>query len=380
MARSTRLSALAGILALPTCVMAEQSLVLSGFATITAGSVIDGGRNAPLTGNPSVECPCIVTDWANNGIYQKSTPDLSPDSKLGAQLVYRISNKLSATGQLVSRGTSPRPDLQWAYASWTPDDHWQLDAGRKRIPLYFYSDFQDVGFAYPWVSPPGELYGWESTNYDGANLRYRSSLGSMDYSTSFFGGSERVKDNPYVETYSTTPTETRWDNLIGGDVTISQDWWTLRAVYAKTDVSFIDSDTGTTLQAMEAYGLAFNASFENWFLLTEVGKNNRNYINDGYRVSAPAYSIGAGYKINDKLTIFANTARYEEDSTDEASYNNPYIYSTHTLSLRWMINTHQSLKLQLDKHEDGSPDYSGDSTLVRLSWDASYWTGNLLKH
>ena len=57
--------------------------------------------------------------------------------------------------------------------------------GRKRIPLYYYSDFQDIGLSYPWVSPPPELYGWEVTNYNGGSLRYNDSFGDTNFKRKF---------------------------------------------------------------------------------------------------------------------------------------------------------------------------------------------------
>ena len=48
--------------------------------------------------------------------------------------------------------------------------------GRKRLPIY-YSDFQDVGFAYTWVRPPTDLYGWEIVSYNGVNATYRGDWG-----------------------------------------------------------------------------------------------------------------------------------------------------------------------------------------------------------
>lgn len=54
---------------------------------------------------------------------------------------------------------------------------WKLQIGRKRLPLYYYSDFQDVGYAYNTVRPSPDVYGWDIVNYNGASLSTTRSLG-----------------------------------------------------------------------------------------------------------------------------------------------------------------------------------------------------------
>lgn len=147
---------------------------VSGFASIVAGGILEGSRQMPLSKQPAIGCPCYVNDWSNGGWYGKHL-SLEPESRLGIQGNLKLTDSVSATAQLTTRGSQPEPNLQWAYLTWRKGN-FELQAGRKRIPLYFYSTFQDVGLTYPWISPPSELYGWEATNYNGANLRWRGEV------------------------------------------------------------------------------------------------------------------------------------------------------------------------------------------------------------
>ena len=59
---------------------------------------------------------------------------------------------LSVTGQIVARGVNDfDANFEWAYISYEINDNWTVQAGKKRLPLFYYSDFFDVGYAYVWM-------------------------------------------------------------------------------------------------------------------------------------------------------------------------------------------------------------------------------------
>ena len=72
-----------------------------------------------------------------------------------------IDDRLSATP--ASGRVAPsnfKADVDWAYVSYELTPKLLVQAGHKRLPIYYYSDFMYVGYAYPWVRPPQDLYGW----------------------------------------------------------------------------------------------------------------------------------------------------------------------------------------------------------------------------
>lgn len=368
-------AALVGV-ALPAQADEAPALTVGAFGSLTAGRLVDGSVAGPLGPNPGIECPCTVVDWANRSVYEGNDWQLGPDSKAGLQLRYRPLDSLAFTTQVISRGDAPRPDLQWAYASWEFQPGWQLDVGRKRIPLYYYSEFQDVGTAYPWVSPPSEVYGWESTNYNGGSLRYRSDWQGVDVTASAFGGREKVEDNPYMEVVYNIPTDTRWDDIRGADLELSRDWWTTRVVYLQANTEF-DDGFGVWTEDLEAYGLAFNAQHGAWQFLSETGVVARRDEAGGNHLRSRFYSVGAGYQWREHWSAFVNYGNYDEAYTDPA-YEVVRFNST-TATLQYRISRHQNLKLQYDYHLDDSFDFMGDADLVRLSWNLNYWSPNLLR-
>jgi hypothetical protein len=109
------------------------------------------------------------------------SPDV--DSRIGAQLTAIVSPKLSAVLQIVSQqnydGTY-RPHIEWANIKYqfTPD--LSVRVGRSILPGFLFSDTRSVGYTYPWVRPPIELYCLNpvGTN-DGVDISYRLHAGDL---------------------------------------------------------------------------------------------------------------------------------------------------------------------------------------------------------
>ncbi|UUZ56520.1 hypothetical protein LP419_15960 [Massilia sp. H-1] len=201
-----------------------------------------------------------------------------PESRAGIQAKYTLSPKINLVGQVVVRGSDSVPNLQWAYASFALSKQWEVQVGRKRIPLYYYSDFQDIGVSYPWVTPPPELYGWEATNYNGASVRYKGALGETNFNASLFAGREKVRDALYQRLYYDSETRVTWNRLIGGDVEATHGPLTVRAVYMQTTVRTENPVEELDDRAhLKAYGVAANLDFEDWFVLSELTQLTRDF-------------------------------------------------------------------------------------------------------
>lgn len=96
-------------------------------------------------------------------------------SKLGGQASYGITNDLSATLQLLASAKHDSWEVQpeWAYLAYQANENLTLRAGRRGTNYYMYSETINVGFTYPWLNLPTEVYGQvQLTNSDGVDLIY----------------------------------------------------------------------------------------------------------------------------------------------------------------------------------------------------------------
>lgn len=110
-------------------------------------------------------------------------------SKFAVQGQYGITDTLSLTGQLASK---PQQD-SWKvgpgniYLAWQANDNLTLRGGRIGTPVYMYSETLNVGFSYPWLRLPEEVYSLvQLTSHDGADILYNRStaLGAMSFQLS----------------------------------------------------------------------------------------------------------------------------------------------------------------------------------------------------
>ena len=183
------------------------------------------------------------------------------DSVVALQGQVVANDKLRATVQLVGRGGNDFDiEAEWAYVSYDLTENLTLNAGRYRLPLYFYSDFLDVGYTYHWIRPPVEVYGGPSST-NGINLYYSNYIGDYEVSTQYWSGKAATEVAPGVDLVIT-------DN--GVNAQIGKDWWKVRGVFAQaqfdTDVAGVGIVNNNDI---EFWGLSLNAEFSQFFARTE---------------------------------------------------------------------------------------------------------------
>jgi hypothetical protein len=365
-----------GLGVLPSSFVSAQeaqgvSANFSGFLSIDGGKVLNGSFQGPMPNNPNYSCPCYLADWSSNGIYSNNF-SFTPETRVGVQANVKFNDLFSFTAQVTDRADESAPQVSWAFLTYAFAPNWELTVGRKRIPLYYYSNFQDVGIAYPWVSPPPELYGWEVNNYNGMSLRYSNSFAGYRTTSSIFTGSETVLNDPYYLSSSPDNVNASWKNIIGADTEWTKDWFTARLVYLLANASSNDITSGATTAArVHSFGIALNADFDDWFVLSEFTADDRTYSTN-YYVNAPAYSVGAGYRYG-AWTPFLNYGWYYENTNDLTQYPTPARYKRTSLTLRYDFNSSTALKVQWDDYQEAAISHlTGNSQLFRIAFDKTF--------
>lgn len=163
-------------------------------------------------------------------------------SRLAGQLSYGITDNVSVTGQLLlhAEHDSWKVTPEWAYVTWNVRPDLALRAGRLRDPVYMYSETLDVGFSYPWLRLPDEVYSVIQTKrYDGVDAQYTMAtpLGSLDLMV----GAGKAKHDFFVmdEMYNLDT-----DKIFAANATLhTDDYGTFRIGYAEGDVSITIDET-----------------------------------------------------------------------------------------------------------------------------------------
>ncbi|MBA6370273.1 hypothetical protein H4J56_02405 [Colwellia sp. BRX8-4] len=229
---------------------AQADINLSGFASITGG----------------------ITTSSDETLYGfNDTFDFKNGSLLAIQASSNIGEGLDITAQIVSRGENDwDTEFEWAYVSYNVNDKFRVLAGRQRAPFFMYSDFLDVSYAYPWITPPKGVYDLIFNTFDGLSGIYSSTLGEFDTTYHFIAGNNSDEIEVFGEKSSPN-----MDNILGGAATFNRDWLTLRAAYFNADVSIPSTGLDGLANNWNAFGYAAFADntsiFEDKATFTELG-------------------------------------------------------------------------------------------------------------
>ena len=359
----------------------DGSLKLTGFYNITGAKVLSGsalGKSTPWT-YQQWQCPCSMQAWEYAGVYEKSRGfQFDQESLLGIQIKKDFSPTFSATTQIISRANNPnkgsRPTVDWLYATWTPkqDSPWTFQAGKMRIPLYYYSDYLYIGYAYPWVRPAPDVYGWPIYAYNGANLSYRMQLGQSEWAStiSAWTGGYTQKNNAYdTLIYYTTPTHESWKKILGVSVAANNGIVDVRAMYMRyKDTLWQDQVGGGKLylvnnQSTQIMGVSANMDYKNWLIKAEVDRYQQVDASKGLNNIYKYALVGVGYQFGSWTPMYTYSQYNTVNEPTEGR-------KTQYLSLRWDFRQDTALKIQYDISKDKSHypyPFFGDSKLFSVS-------------
>ncbi len=347
---------------------AKADIDFTGFASITAGKVLSGD------GVPHYDVP--PTFLADYPIVSAYSEDLSfkQESLFGLQVKATLSDGLSATAQIVSRGAdSFDTTFEWAYLSYEVNDNWTIQAGKKRLPLFYYSDFYDVGFAYVWLRPPADTYTWQVFNYNGINALYSGNVGDWSISSNFYTGKEESENNRLLsQFFFIEPTTEIWKDIFGAVFNASNDWLELRfTAMTYTNERFRSGVQqtwgGKTERDGTFLGMAINATWGDTFLLTEI---NQLELDDDGELDSLMVSIGHNFGT---FTPYLSYSKLDQtgDYLDGSPISDGEDHDTTSVGIRYDFHPSAAFKVQYDVVNDNSYEYAvaGDSKALTFGID-----------
>lgn len=328
---------------------AEKSF--SGFASIVGGFVTDGDQ--------------FLSDYPKTGIYDEDI-SFSPDTTIGLQIKTELNNKSEFVIQLVSRGAREyQTDIDWAYFNYSIDQEFSIQAGRKRLPLYFYSDFFDLGVAYHWIRPPSDNYTWQITNYNGVSLYYESEFNGWDMLLNVYFGREDDTDNDLLTFLANNnPVNETWKNIIGFVTELSNENYELRFTVMSSQ---LDREVNNLQIAEDVaqlfYGFSVNYHQQALSLLSEVNRYERSTDD----ISVSTYMVSATYKI-DNYTPHITYSKLQQSINTTGGDE---LHDTFSLGLRYDLNKSTALKIQYDNTKDEATNTTvvGDGELLSFGID-----------
>lgn len=205
-------------------------------------------------------------------------------TRAGVQFNAKINDKAQAVVQLYASGEDDfDAEIQWGYLDYALTDSVSVKAGRIVAPFYMHSQYVDVGYAYPWVTPPAEVYLLAPIKtMEGMELAWSFSTGPVFHRLSGFWGSSTVDAGARAGGVSFQA-----DDLSGINLTSRWNDWTVRAAYTAASVT-VDEDQlnglssgltgmlGLTFDEVYTYFGGVGLQYDNgsWFFASEAALLN----------------------------------------------------------------------------------------------------------
>lgn len=170
------------------------------------------------------------------------------DTRLGVQLNYSLSSQLEFVAQAIAkkRGTYAQNSdaLEWAYASYRPNAHWTLRAGRVNLDAFLMADYRNVGYGFTAARPPVELYGMLPTALDGVDVARSWFQGDAQWRAKLMVGTVSIGD------YDVSRTSRTRDGIVGFMVSREEGGLLVRASVSRAEVKLNLTEQRAVLDAL----------------------------------------------------------------------------------------------------------------------------------
>jgi len=195
------------------------------------------------------------------------------DSHYGINIRTEISDRVSGAAQLLATANDSNFNIEaeWAYVSYKFTESSSLRAGKLNLTTFLLSDYSTVGYLYPWIRPPVEVYENNPLkNFLGAEWLYVGHLDkSTKLTTQFFVGSAQVEEGAF--TFRAT-------DGYGVNFQLDTPNFTLRAgaISPTIQLEATDLSSGLTAEALDLgdrgvmWTLGASIDWNNFILYTEA--------------------------------------------------------------------------------------------------------------
>jgi len=297
-----------------TPVFAEESITFSGYMTLKGtytDAVTDGGTGTKY----------------GNGYASENVDFDTHGNHVGLQASAQVTDDLDMTMVLQAHGGHEKyaVKVEWVYASYAMTDDYTLRVGRIKGPFFMVSEYKEVGYAYPWVTPPQEVY---STNpiegVSGLNLVYQTDVGNWDWLFEVYAGSgknEATAQPNVADTGAITKgasVEFSTNNMIGFNTTFGTQGVSFRLGYFTTNV---DVDSFGIKDEMGSFGgIGMIVDWRNFLVYSEYiirDTENTATMNMAFPDQTAGY-LTLGYRFGDFMPYF--TAANMDKGADDSIY------------------------------------------------------------
>ncbi len=247
--------------------------------------------------------------------------DSEADTILGVQVQGPLADHWLLTAQFIVPGYTYddryhpfETQLEWFFLSYQGAGNIRYRAGRMRLPFYFYSESLNVGFSYPWVRPPVDVYTLALSphgTFEGVDVNLGYDLWDAELEWQIFAGNTEGSFSGFT---------VKAEPAIGIVTTLRWDEWTLR-----NNLSFFQTTIDSEPFSLVASGFEqlaqSNPTFEGIAELFSLDEKWMNYNGlallwdkDNWSIVAETYYIvGSNEGLSSDLTGWYVSFQYQFD-------------------------------------------------------------------
>jgi hypothetical protein len=265
----------------------KLTVVISSCFLASFQAVAIDNSNVDVNGFASI----AYSDSSNNSGYANvDDGNIVPGSLVGLQALFEIDDNFESLIQATARTKEDWDvDLTLAFLKYKSPNNLEIRGGRIRAPLFFLSEYEEVGYAHPWARSPISYDILPASSVNGGDVAYEYELDDSYVVLQAFLGSESfVEDGLKGELSDAYGINTTWydDNL------------SLRLGYSVATVDFL----GANIYDEEASFLSLGGRYDNdaWLVMAEYTQmrisdvhgtplspdNDTSYALVGYRIDS----------------------------------------------------------------------------------------------
>ncbi|MFQ5642918.1 MAG: porin [Thiogranum sp.] len=325
------------------CLFAVENIEFNGFLAV--GATRSNSSTDSQNGN--------ITDDIN----------FDQDSRVGIQVSADINSRMSVTAQLL--GTN-REDgnfdttFDWGYISYALTENVNIRGGKIKFPTFLVSDYIEVGYAYPWIRPPAEVYTSNPiTAISGADVLFRAQFGSTDLLVQPYFGTANDQDalvpQEVLPMLGLSPGSVKYENfdakdMAGINIALSSDFATLRAGYLQTRVSA--SAFGVNNEDVTFWSVGANMDWHNIIAYSEYFQRDIDGLANAFFPNQKGWYGTLGYRIDRFLPHITFAQLLDDNSSNDPGTG--LEQDSLTLGVRYELGTGAALKVEAERVEPKS--------------------------
>lgn len=326
---------LAGLSVPIATVNASDNVELNSFLTI-------GAATSSFEADPPLPPPAVNTD----SVYLDSIDDnitFVNDSRYGINFRTQTSERLSGAAQLLGAGRNNnfRMEVEWAYVNYDFTDSINMRVGKLNLQTFLLSDYIEVGYLYPWIRPPEEVYSFVPfRNFPGAELMHTARFGKNSLTSQIFMGSADVE--------IASDTVFSGQDGIGVNFQLDTPYITLRAGYITPVIKLTTLDGSIILdEGDRAKSLTFGFSWDwNGFIgYGEYIDATTEGTSQGFIPDQSGYYFTLGYQFGDFLP-HVTVAGTDGEALCPAPCAQPTIQDSIAFGVRYDLNDSMAFKFE----------------------------------